>query len=868
MLDCNINNAIIAINAFDNSQNTVRRNTFDNNLYGIFVDFPEPVLPTDPAPFLILNNSTNVFTNSGTLLPILFNNNPINVFTKSLGGIYLNNAGSIVIDQPNSFVNTKFLNINCGIFSTNTSLNVNNAYFENIIRQNYTFNGQTINVMFGGVGVFQRSIGTNINTLNVNPSLGVSNAITFKNCVTGISFNHSHATIKKIGFENVGIGVLGNRLADTKVLIDKNTINALRFGIHLSIIDHVQHIAANNNNINIKNGRAIAGIFMSAFAENAQGNLESNIKIQANSIKVSNGINGIQLTNIFHPKVNSNKVYRNTISPLMISYEWAGIKSEACDRADISCNEILPGVSEIQNNGGADIHISQRPNTWLAANIANGGAYKGIEFQGASNNSTVQTNIIKEHNIGLYYGTSAFVGPQPANSTSSSSANKWIGPFSDLNYDHPAAVNRNIWDNSGTTPVLDLTTIAQNQFRVNGTSGQDPFYPENYPDNNLGTNWFGNSLQPNLPPFTGGYCITSPVGNNGSGGGVSNNTGVVTNVGPYMAVAEGSVSSTQYSPETEWMLKKELLKILAIEDSLRNSNETLFFFYNNSTNDNIKELLKIEERLRTENEIITINRYLMNLNDSILSVKDSLILTNFILANDSSQQEYAMEQINTLNQEYITIQQENRQLLNQITQIRQDSVLISEQRNIEFSPNNFNEYLLKQVNEVYFKSYAKGLDTLTNNDIEILENIIHICPQAGGSAVYKARALYATVNDSIVYEDSTVCSQIGYYRTIKDEIETKIIEAKKEISLSDKSTENVSFSLFPNPVKDKLTVKINGEIETGIVKIIDALGKTIFQQDIKKNQKEIFIDANSISDGYYILQIATSNYIGNQKFIK
>jgi hypothetical protein len=316
------------------------------------------------------------------------------------------------------------------------------------------------------------------------------------------------------------------------------------------------------------------------------------------------------------------------------------------------------------------------------------------------------------------------------------------------------------------------------------------------------------------------------------------------------------------------MLKKELLKILAIEDSLRNSNETLFFFYNNSTNDNIKELLKIEERLRTENEIITINRYLMNLNDSILSVKDSLILTNFILANDSSQQEYAMEQINTLNQEYITIQQENRQLLNQITQIRQDSVLISEQRNIEFSPNNFNEYLLKQVNEVYFKSYAKGLDTLTNNDIEILENIIHICPQAGGSAVYKARALYATVNDSIVYEDSTVCSQIGYYRTIKDEIETKIIEAKKEISLSDKSTENVSFSLFPNPVKDKLTVKINGEIETGIVKIIDALGKTIFQQDIKKNQKEIFIDANSISDGYYILQIATSNYIGNQKFIK
>jgi hypothetical protein len=76
------------------------------------------------------------------------------------------------------------------------------------------------------------------------------------------------------------------------------------------------------------------------------------------------------------------------------------------------------------------------------------------------------------------------------------------------------------------------------------------------------------------------------------------------------------------------------------------------------------------------------------------------------------------------------------------------------------------------------------------------------------------------------------------------------------------------FNLFPNPVKDKLTLKINGEIETGILKIVDSLGKTIFQQDIKKNQKEILIYANKYSEGYYVLQISSGNYIGNQKFIK
>jgi hypothetical protein len=82
------------------------------------------------------------------------------------------------------------------------------------------------------------------------------------------------------------------------------------------------------------------------------------------------------------------------------------------------------------------------------------------------------------------------------------------------------------------------------------------------------------------------------------------------------------------------------------------------------------------------------------------------------------------------------------------------------------------------------------------------------------------------------------------------------------------SSKNAIFTYMYSVNSNIPTFQLGGLVETGILKIVDSLGKTIFQQDIKKNQKEIFIDANKYSEGYYVLQISSSNYIGNQKFIK
>lgn len=43
-----------------------------------------------------------------------------------------------------------------------------------------------------------------------------------------------------------------------------------------------------------------------------------------------------------------------------------------------------------------------------------------------------------------------------------------------------------------------------------------------------------------------------------------------------------------------------------------------------------------------------------------------------------------------------------------------------------------------------------------------------ICPYIGGTAVYKARALYAMYNPTALFDDMKICNAIGVYKTGKN----------------------------------------------------------------------------------------------------
>jgi hypothetical protein len=181
-------------------------------------------------------------------------------------------------------------------------------------------------------------------------------------------------------------------------------------------------------------------------------------------------------------------------------------------------------------------------------------------------------------------------------------------------------------------------------------------------------------------------------------------------------------------------------------------------------------------------------------------------------------------------------------------------------KNDNFEPENYNETLSKTVNDIYYRTYGQGVDTLTQQDITLLEGIIHICPQAGGNAVYSARALYRTVNDTVVYNDSLVCIQAGYFRDIKEDWELKnpVLEAKEKLSLT----------VYPNPFTNELYWRISGEHGEGMISIKDIMGKTLRQERVSAEKQEGRLELSDFSGGIYLLQYKDAKFISSKKIVK
>jgi hypothetical protein len=178
--------------------------------------------------------------------------------------------------------------------------------------------------------------------------------------------------------------------------------------------------------------------------------------------------------------------------------------------------------------------------------------------------------------------------------------------------------------------------------------------------------------------------------------------------------------------------------------------------------------------------------------------------------------------------------------------------------NAGITPANFNEYLERKVNEIYYNSYGQGIDTLSTDDIAMLSYISHICPQAGGPSVYKARALYQLVNDTITFNDSVVCRNAGYFRESQELLMPELKTLQKD----------KSFNVFPNPGKDYLKIMLKGNNEDGEVVIYSATGTVIKRLILNKDVNIKDLDISQWAEGYYLIKYTSPNYQNQTKFIK
>jgi len=123
-----------------------------------------------------------------------------------------------------------------------------------------------------------------------------------------------------------------------------------------------------------------------------------------------------------------------------------------------------------------------------------------------------------------------------------------------------------------------------------------------------------------------------------------------------------------------------------------------------------------------------------------------------------------------------------------------------------------------------------------------------------------------SISEIILLEDTcysssggTILCQSHYY--IDDVSVTLINESGIE------NIEANNFSIFPNPAKDVLTLKMQNSF-SGTIKISSAVGKEIYNTNIPNNVSKLAIDIQDFATGIYFVSFYNEFGLVNKKFVK
>lgn len=161
------------------------------------------------------------------------------------------------------------------------------------------------------------------------------------------------------------------------------------------------------------------------------------------------------------------------------------------------------------------------------------------------------------------------------------------------------------------------------------------------------------------------------------------------------------------------------------------------------------------------------------------------------------------------------------------------------------SANNTMEQNLKDVYSIIIAS--RNNNGLNSSEINNLKTIAALCPYESGPAVYNARVLLSSIDNTV------------YVNTCE------IAPPSKQKSMEQKSpnSNNVS-TVFPNPANDKLNVTIHLEQgQTGSLLVYDLAGKLLLSHTLNENSDFTEISTTKLSAGMYIYKINLNNNVAD-----
>jgi len=134
--------------------------------------------------------------------------------------------------------------------------------------------------------------------------------------------------------------------------------------------------------------------------------------------------------------------------------------------------------------------------------------------------------------------------------------------------------------------------------------------------------------------------------------------------------------------------------------------------------------------------------------------------------------------------------------------------------------------------------------------------IAHLCPLAAGPAVFQARDIYALLVDSVLYQDSAICSNEGYARESLTPFAPKI---------NNKVTEVKYFKAYPVPAQNSLNLSFNELKSAAIVYVYDMEGRLMLSKTINSNSRNAQLELSQIPAGIYHVLLMNNERVERTK---
>jgi hypothetical protein len=639
----------------------------------------------------------------------------------------------------------------------------------------------------------------------------------FYNNLYGVYTARCNTTVRGVLMDTVRYGVhVRNSYLSTVSDISANTINAYFRGIDLLNNAGSGGISVRGNFINVYSTlSASAAIYLS---ENTSGN--ARYTIDGNIIDYKSSY-GIVSQNAKYVVITENVLTQPSFTQSTSNY---GILLNNADTSVVSCNSVTSANNPLYTySTGIDISLSDK--TTITCNTTSG-HHKGIFFGGGNAETDFRGNTIGIHYVGLYLNSAAVISQQPPVTIPMPEyhGNVWLDSVNYLS--GYGAVNLN----DSVQPNLQASLFSTNQ----SVNFHNPFIP----------------LADSLPPF---FVDDGPWFNKLPGGSsfdcstylVCGENSLTGGEQLRMQIVNDETITSDFIPESKFIAKQQLFETFVNDAVLAQSKPEYIYFMDDQSTTSIGTLFQTDKLI---NEAVSLGSFGIQfdeLHESLMLATDSINILDSLIANNM--QAGFIEARILLIEQVSEIQSQLELEIASKEQFKNQKITAAISANLSVVPIQIPDENEKNVNDAYLAFETGGIAQLESRYSQLLL-IANQCKFKGGPAVIRARNLLHLLDETLYFDDNSICAAAGIYRNTAPT--STSIQSRNKISVQ------------PNPAKNSFEVLVDLTVEeTILLTVMDILGNVVYWQEttLTATSNPITISSEQLPSAVYTLTAKSRN---------